>query len=278
MPVLRLRCAVAQVETATRRVPNVVEAERVLLITVDTAEPASADSSVQPGAALRAEPVRDIARACHDLNCQLLTSAWPPSPHAESDGAAVVVVDCGGDVALAASRVLELRASPAYAETSLLVIYDPAGDPRLDALLDAGADDMLPYGVGIATLRARLQVHIRTQLAAARVVNTERSLGLMLEITQALASSTDIQEILYTVVRRIADLVHVHRVSIVLVPDDTLPYAYVVAASDDRALSNLRLDIAKYPEIRHVLAQKEPLTIDDVGTHVNRSQSSVYRR
>jgi PAS domain S-box-containing protein len=41
----------------------------------------------------------------------------------------------------------------------------------------------------------------------------------------------------------------------------------VVAASDDAALSNLRLDLSKYPEIRHVLGAQEPLTIDDVGTH-----------
>lgn len=248
-------CGVAQVERAAQRVPN-FESERVLLIT------AAAESPENP------EPVREFARACQDLGCKLITSAWPPPPEgSEAASAAVVVLDCGSDVITAARRLRELRAAPTYADKALLVIYDPGGEDQIDVLIDAGADDMLRYGVGIATVRARLRVHMRTQLTAARVASTQRSLALMLEITQALASSTDIQEILYTVVRRIADLVHVDRVSIVLVPDDSVPYAFVVAASDDRAVSNLRLDLTKYPEIRHVLMQKQPLTIDDVGTH-----------
>jgi PAS domain S-box-containing protein len=122
-----------------------------------------------------------------------------------------------------------------------------------------------------------------------RSVSGDRALAAMLEITQALVSTIDVQEILYTVVRRIADVVRVDRVSIVLVPERprsardrlsaeqsprdeaTVPidasYAYVVAASDDAALSNLRLDLHKYPEIKHVLSAKEPLTISDVVTH-----------
>jgi PAS domain S-box-containing protein len=244
---------VAQVERATKTVLS-LDAERVLLITTQHS-PRNTD------------PVRDVTRACQDIGCKLLTGAWPPPDRGEPAGASVVVLDCGSDLGSAARQLRELRAASAYADKSLLVIYDPAAENELDALIDAGADDLLPYGVGVATLRTRLQVHMRTQLAAARVASTQRSLGVMLEITQALASSIDIQEILYTVVRRIADLVHVDRVSIVLVPDDSQPYAYVVAASDDRALSNLRLDLAKYPEIRHVLLEKQPLTIDDVGTH-----------
>lgn len=211
----------------------------------------------------------DLARVCASLGCKLLTSAWPPPPEAsEQASATVIVLECGSDLAAAAQRLQELRASAAYADKSLLAIYDAAvPEDQLELLIDAGADDMLPSRAGAARLRARLQVHLRTQLAAARVARTQSALELMLEITEALASSTDIQEILYTVVRRIADVVQVDRVSIVLVPDDTLPYAYVVAASDDRAVSNLRLDLAKYPEIRHVLQQKQPLTIDDIGTH-----------
>jgi PAS domain S-box-containing protein len=240
---------VAQVERSAKRVPS-LEAERVLLI------------------AERTDVTQAFVRACAELGCHVSQSAWPPEPAgSDAASAAVVVLDAGNDIDVAMRRLRELRASEVYAGKSVLVVFDPAIESQLDALIDAGADDLLPYGVGSARLRARLQVHMRTQLAAARVASTQRSLGMMLEITETLASSTDIQEILYTVVKRIAHLVHVDRVSIVLVPDDTQPYAYVVAASDDRAVSNLRLELTKYPEIRHVLQQKVPLTIDDVGTH-----------
>jgi PAS domain S-box-containing protein len=71
---------------------------------------------------------------------------------------------------------------------------------------------------------------------------------------------------LYTVVRRIADVARVDRCSIVLVRDEG-KVGYVVAASDDRDLRDLPIDLAKYPEIRKVLETGEPLVIDDMATH-----------
>lgn len=94
----------------------------------------------------------------------------------------------------------------------------------------------------------------------------ERTLRVLIELTQSLVSSLDLQEILYTMVSRLAEVVQVDRVSIVLVPDDS-DVGYVVAASDDAGLTNLRLELSKYPEIRHVLQTRESLTIDNVATH-----------
>ncbi|MDD9935113.1 MAG: PAS domain S-box protein [Myxococcales bacterium] len=89
---------------------------------------------------------------------------------------------------------------------------------------------------------------------------------VLLELTRTLVSSLDFQEILYTLVSRVAEVVDVDRVSIVLVPDDG-EVGFVVAASDDAKLSNLRLDLQKYPEIRHTLKTRAPLTINDVEHH-----------
>lgn len=96
----------------------------------------------------------------------------------------------------------------------------------------------------------------------------ERSTRAMLELTQALASSLDMSDILYTVVRRIADIVNVDRVSVVLAPaGEAGPVGYVVAASDDQGIANLRIDLDKYPEIQEVLRTRAPLTIADAATH-----------
>lgn len=102
--------------------------------------------------------------------------------------------------------------------------------------------------------------------ALAHDVEDARALEVLLELTQKLVSSLDIQEILYTVVERIARVVDVERVSIVLAPDER-QVGHVVAASDDAKLFNLQIDLEKYPEIVHVLATREPLTIDDVQKH-----------
>ena len=89
---------------------------------------------------------------------------------------------------------------------------------------------------------------------------------LLLELTRTLVSSLDLQEILYTLVSRLAQVIDVDRVSIVLVPAGE-NVGYVVAASDDEKLQNLKLDLAKYPEIRHALHSKKSLTIHDVDHH-----------
>src|SRR5207342_573099 len=88
-----------------------------------------------------------------------------------------------------------------------------------------------------------------------------------------LSSSLDFSEILYTVVRRIAEVVNVDRVSIVLAPEapdsaeGPLSVGYVVAASDNQGITNLRIELDRYPEIVEVLRTRKPLTIRDAATH-----------
>lgn len=101
--------------------------------------------------------------------------------------------------------------------------------------------------------------------AAAEATEPTRAI---LELTQALASSLDMSDILFTVVRRIADIVNVDRVSVVLAPEgEAGAVGYVVAASDDQGITNLRIDLDKYPEILEVLRTRAPLTIADASTH-----------
>jgi PAS domain S-box-containing protein len=226
------------------------QAERVLLIEPDT------------------RATQRVEQVCAQLGLVVSHSAWPPAERAHVRYS-LVLLYAGSDAALASARLQALQA-PAYSaflDTPLLVLHDAAMGEGCSALIQAGADDLVACDASAAELRARLVLQLRVGRTTAQIASHQRSLGLMLAITQTLASSTDMQEILYTVVQRIADLVHVDRASIVLVPDESTAQGYVVAASDDAALSNLRLDLLKYPEIRHVLAARQPLTIDDVGTH-----------
>ena len=58
------------------------------------------------------------------------------------------------------------------------------------------------------------------------------------------------------------------RVSIVLSPaSESGRTGFVVAASDDQTIQNLRIDLDRYPEILEVLGSRAPLTILDASTH-----------
>jgi PAS domain S-box-containing protein len=159
-----------------------------------------------------------------------------------------------------------LLARPALANLPLLLAID--GDPRHVFAL---AHELDAEGVcsdfNETELSARLTRMLRDDDMRCELARKERDAQLALELTRALSSSLDFREILYTVVRRIAEVVHVDRVSIVVTPEDEPNVGYVIAASDDQALSNLRLDLTKYPEIERVLATKEVLIINDVANH-----------
>ena len=132
----------------------------------------------------------------------------------------------------------------------------------------AGADDFVAVEAATVELVGRVRGQLRNREYIDRIAQKERDAQALLELTQALASSLDFSEILYTVVRRIAEVVNVDRASIVLAPDEDAPeIGYVVATSDDHQIANLRIDLDKYPEIRAVLRTREPLTIADAATH-----------
>ncbi|HEX2675209.1 MAG TPA: PAS domain S-box protein [Polyangiales bacterium] len=206
--------------------------------------------------------------------CQITFRGAGEPPIAPSDAFDLVLIQLSKDRGRLAAVWRAVQGSLGTSGRPFLVIGDAQHEVDIALALDLGADDFLLLPLSEPLIDARLRVHLLARHAVARSARRARALGAMVDITQALVSTHDIQEILYTVVKRIADVVRVDRVSIVLVPHaaDDLPEVasstgFVVAASDDERVNNLRLDLTKYPEIRHVMQSKAPLTISDVGTN-----------
>jgi PAS domain S-box-containing protein len=169
------------------------------------------------------------------------------------------------DAAQAAS-LAELRQKAGFARLPLLLAMQ--GEPQqvfqLAKQLSASAVCVSPSEYEIT---ARLSHMLSEDQLHQELARKQRDALLTLELTRALSSSLDFREIMYTVVRRIAEVVHIDRVSIVITPSDEAGVGYVIAASDDHALSDLRLELARYPEIEQVLRTREVLVINDVANH-----------
>lgn len=163
-------------------------------------------------------------------------------------------------------RLTALRNVRVMLDIPVVVVTGTDTDEAIAHAFELGADDVMRTPLRPSELLARIRIHTRTHEFVEELARKEHDAHVMLEVTQALASSLDFRDILYTVVRRIADVVRVERVSIVLAPevDDV---GFVVAASDDEQVNNLKLDLSKYPEIQQVLRTREPLTIEDMATH-----------
>jgi PAS domain S-box-containing protein len=183
----------------------------------------------------------------------------------------IVLFSCSGGTPECSARAARLRAEIGGRGTALVLLAHDEPDTR--ALFESGIDDLVRFPREGSELRFRVRAHLRVAETILELGDKERDAKAMLELTQTLSSSLDFSEILYTVVRRIAEVVNVDRVSIVLAPESALlstgglSFGYVVAASDNQGITNLRIDLEKYPEIVEVLRTKTALTIRDAATH-----------
>jgi PAS domain S-box-containing protein len=160
----------------------------------------------------------------------------------------------------------KLRAEPRTVDIPVLVLTALDSDDDVARAFEMGADDFVRKPFRPAELVARIRGQLRMREYVEALGRKERDAKVVLELTQALSSTLDFRNILFTVVRRIAEVARVDRCSIVLVRDQG-DVGYVVAASDDKELRDLPIVLGKYPEIQQVMATGEPLVIEDASTH-----------
>ncbi len=159
-----------------------------------------------------------------------------------------------------------LRGEARWLELPVIALASDARDDEVERAFARGADDVLRLPARPTELCARIFGQLRVHAYAEELARRERDSRVLLEITHELASALDLQSVLFTVARRMADVVQVERCSIVVVSED-MTAAFVIAASDDRSVDNLPLDIAKYPEIRQALQSQKVVFVEDATTH-----------
>ncbi|MBK8252767.1 MAG: PAS domain S-box protein [Polyangiaceae bacterium] len=176
---------------------------------------------------------------------------------------AIVVSDFTGNAA-PGPDVLALLRGGQQATACIAIVED--NDASIARAMDQGADDFVRCPVRAAEVVARVREKLRHQGTAEELARRAEGAKVVLELTQALSSTLDLRSILFTVVQRIAEVARVERCSIVLVQEDSAR-GYVVAASDNRDVYDLPIDVSLYPEIQRVLSSRQSLVIDDASEH-----------
>jgi PAS domain S-box-containing protein len=157
-----------------------------------------------------------------------------------------------------------VRTRPGLSEVPVIVLTALDADTEIERAFSHGADDYVrkPFRPGELVARLRVQLRVRGYLD--RLARRDHDQKTVLDLTQALASSLDIRDILFTVVQRIAEVSRVDRCSIVLFSESGR-IGYVLASSDDDTLRDLPIDLDQYPEIREVVATGRALVIRDAA-------------
>lgn len=159
-----------------------------------------------------------------------------------------------------------VRGTPRLAELPVVVMTAFDSDEEVERAFATGADDFVQKRLRGVELVARVRAQLRMRDYVERLFHRERDLRTVVELIQNLASSLDMRDILFTLVKRLAAIVNVDRCSIVVL-GDRADLGYVIATSDDEQVRDLPLNLAKYPEIREALATGNTLVIRDAASH-----------
>lgn len=174
---------------------------------------------------------------------------------------AIAVVDLtadGGEAALAALR-------EDFNQYAVLAVV---GDSHQAAerSLKLGADGFVGVSLMEREFDLRLEAVRRMAVSRLEQARREQDLAVLLDLTAHYASALDVAALLHDVTRRLADELSIDRCSLVLI-DEERGLGHIVAASDDRAVRDLRIELSRYPEVREAMRTGQPVVVDDVDSH-----------
>src|SRR5678815_199238 len=159
----------------------------------------------------------------------------------------------------------KVRADARWRDLPVLMISSMPPEDATVKALGLGAQDFIPKPFRVRELLARVKAHLRVGRELNQARTEARSRSELVDILQEVASSLTPEEIFQVLVRRVAQGLRISRCSIILSePGETT--ATVVAAFENPTLRNLRVDLARYPEIRHALDTGGLVLAQDVAT------------
>ena len=85
----------------------------------------------------------------------------------------------------------------------------------------------------------------------------------LMELATLASSTLKPKELLYLIVKKISDIIKVTRCSMISIGVENRRFADVVSSFEDPTITNLQIDLQKYPEIRKALSLKKVVVIKD---------------
>jgi two-component system cell cycle response regulator len=129
--------------------------------------------------------------------------------------------------------------------------------------LDAGANDYLTKPVQPGELVARVRAHLRTKQLYDELGRRQADFAELLELSKAVASTLRAEEVFRLIVQQTAELVNAQRCSLVVIGEED--DGYVIVSNDDPSVSQLKISLARYPEIREAIRQRQPVIVQDIA-------------
>ena len=172
----------------------------------------------------------------------------------------IVMPGMNGIEVCEAIRKLESPVRPA-----IIVVSIKWNKPVISEAFGKGADDFIVKPVDEVELIARVNAQARIVDCYREIDEDKRNSETILAISTAVSALLDTNEVLSTIVNKVAVVTEAVRCSIVLIRKDS--EGHVLVSHDNPNAQNIRLDLRKYPEIREVITTKKPLVVHDIATN-----------
>ncbi len=131
--------------------------------------------------------------------------------------------------------------------------------------LGLGAADFISKPFRVRELLARVKAHLRVGRELNQARAEARTRSEMVDILQEVTASLKPEEIYHILVRRVARGLKISKCSLIFsTPGEDS--ATVVASYENPMLRDLRIDLARYPEIRKALDTRQTVLVTDVAT------------
>jgi two-component system cell cycle response regulator len=158
-----------------------------------------------------------------------------------------------------------IRSEPRWRDLPILMISSMDPEDGTAKALGLGASDFVSKPFRVKELLARVEAQLKRgrELRSAR--EDARARGAIVDILHELTDSLKPDEIYHILARRVARALNISRCSLVLAkPGDV--YGTVVAAYENPMLRNLRIELARYPEMVRALESDRMVIVKDVST------------
>ncbi|MBA4371736.1 MAG: diguanylate cyclase [Thermodesulfovibrio sp.] len=147
---------------------------------------------------------------------------------------------------------------------SLALVGEDARRGILEAIKYQIKSYLLPPYLDV-DLAHKLEAVIKESELLVKMEFRRKELEAVVELTQLISDTLDSKELLFRVVRKIAEIIPVTRCSIIKI-DWRHKTAFVVASFEDPMFRGVKLSLRKYPEILEALTSKKHVVVRDVAT------------
>jgi two-component system cell cycle response regulator len=158
-----------------------------------------------------------------------------------------------------------VKGDPRVSDVPVLMISSMPPEEATVRALGLGAADFISKPFRVRELLARVKAHLRVGRELNQARAEARTRSEMVDILQEVTASLKPEEIYHILVRRVARGLKISKCSLVFAnPGEE--EATVVASYENPMLRDLRIGLARYPEIRRALDTRQTVLVTDVAT------------